>query len=100
MWWDASDGWPAISKANAHSPARKPGVYGKLPGGVLSLAFGPQGELASAGRDRIVRWWNADGGQLKEYPVADSLVTQVAVSFDGRVLAAGDANGQLHFWTP
>ncbi len=70
------------------------------PAALLSVSFGPQGQLASAGRDRVVRWWDADGNQLKTFSVAESLVTQVAVSQDGRLIIAGDASGQIHFWTP
>jgi WD40 repeat protein len=99
VWWDASDGWPAISKVNAHPPVRPPGVYGKLPGGILCVSFGPRGQLASAGRDRVVRWWDPSGRQLKTFSADGALVTQVTVSHDGRTLIAGDAAGQLHFWT-
>jgi WD40 repeat protein len=98
VWWDASDGWPAISRSNAHPPPRKPGVYGKLPSGVLALSFGPQGQLASAGRDHVVRCWDVEGGQFRTFTVPEAIVSQVAVSNDGRLVIAGDSAGAIHYW--
>jgi len=100
IWWDANDGWPVVNKPNAHPPARPEGQYGKLPNGVLALAFGPKGELLSAGRDRQVRLWKADGGPLKHFPSEKALPLQTAISFDGAVLLGGDDSGTLTRWDP
>ncbi|MDB5387868.1 MAG: repeat-containing protein [Planctomycetaceae bacterium] len=98
VWWNTSDGWPAISKGNAHPPARKPGVYGKLPNGVLSAVFDPQGQLFSVGRDRLARLWDAGGNQVKTFDVSNAIPIQAAISFDGKLLIAGDSVGMLHYW--
>ncbi len=98
VWWDAADGWPAISKPNAHPPARPTGYYGKLPNGVLSLSFGPKGELLSAGRDKQVRLWRADGGVIKSFPTETSLPLQTAIAQDGITLIAGDDAGGIRWW--
>ena len=98
VWWDVQDGWPAILNNNAHPPARATGVYGKIPNGVIALAFGPAGELLSAGRDRQVRLWAADGKALHAFPNDASLPLQAAIRNDGKTFVAGDAAGQLHFW--
>lgn len=98
IWWDAKDGWPAIMNNNAHPPARPAGVYGKLPNGILALAFGPAGELLSAGRDSQIRLWSAEGRAQKSFANESALPLQTAIQSDGKTLVAGDASGQLHFW--
>lgn len=97
-WWDASDGWPAISKNNAHAPARPAGVDGKLASGVLAATFGPNGQLFTTGHDHIARLWDTSGNQLKTFEVSNALPIQNAVSHDGSILIAGDSTGRLHFW--
>ena len=89
-----------MNKPNAHPPARPAGQYGKIPNGVLALAFGPKGELLSAGRDRQVRLWKADGGPLKHFPSEKALPLQTAISFDGAVLLGGDDSGMVTRWDP
>lgn len=98
VWWDAADGWPAISKNNAHLPARPQGIYGKLPSGVLAATFGSKGQLLTAGRDRVARLWDPSGAQLARFPIADALPTQVAISSDNATLVVGDASGKVQFF--
>ncbi len=97
IWWDAKDGWPAILNNNAHPPQRPAGVYGKLPNGVLALAFGPSGELLSAGRDNQIRLWSAEGRALKSFANEKSLPIQTAIRNDGKTLIAGDSAGEVAF---
>jgi hypothetical protein len=116
VWWDVKDGWPAISKPNAHPPTRPAGSYGKIASGVLDAAFGPNGELATCGRDGNIRLWAEDGKEIKTFSIADDtpaagasaratplkgvkiLPTRVAISGDGSAVLAGDSAGQLHAW--
>jgi WD40 repeat protein len=93
IWWDAKDGWPTVTNNNAHPPARPQGTYGKLPNGVLALAFGPKGELLTAGRDNQVRLWSANGGAMKSFASEGSLPLQTSITFDGKGLFAGGADG-------
>jgi WD40 repeat protein/mono/diheme cytochrome c family protein len=93
IWWDAKDGWPTVTNSNAHPPARPQGTYGKIPNGVLALAFGPKGELLSAGRDKHVRLWNANGVSSKDFPWENTLPLQTSITFDGKGLFAGGADG-------
>lgn len=73
--------------------------------GLTDLAFHPDGKhLISAGRDTILRVWRLEdgraikdlgtprGGQFKDWFHA------VAISPDGRWIAAGDMAGQVHVW--
>lgn len=98
VWWDTKDGWPAISRANAHPPARPAGTYGELKNGILSIGFGPTGHLTSGGRDRVVRVWDPSGNAQKSFVLADSFPVAVRLSYDGKTLIAGDAAGNLHYW--
>lgn len=81
-------------------------------GGVLDCRFGPQGELATCGRDGLVKLWSAEGDETKKFSVADDtpadakppagvklMPTRVAVSGDGSFVLAGDTAGRLHGWT-
>jgi WD40 repeat protein len=95
--WDTKDGWPAISKANAHPPQRPVGTYGELKNGVLSVSFGPNGHMLTAGRDGVMRYWDPSGNQLKAFPLPGTFPLTVAISYDGKTLIAGDAAGVVHF---
>ncbi len=98
VWWDTKDGWPAVVKNNAHAPKRPAGVYGTLPNGVLSVAYGPSGELLTSGRDMQVRLWTVDGVLKSSHFIDSSLPLQVSISADGKLLTTGDVAGQLHYW--
>ena len=93
IWWDAKDGWPTVTNTNAHPPTRPQGFYGKIPNGVLALAFGPNGELLSAGRDKHVRLWNASGVSTRDFPLETTLPLQTSITFDGKGLFTGGADG-------
>jgi len=86
VWWDAKDGWPTIQKAEAHAQ------------GILDAKFGTQGELATCGRDRLVKLWSAEGTELKRFSIDTSLPLRVCISADGNWLVAGDSAGRLHHW--
>lgn len=99
VWWDVKDGWPLVSRPTAHA------------GGVLDCRFGPTGELATCGRDGLVRIWSAEGNELRTFSIVDDtpadarppagvtlLPTRVALSHDGATVLAGDSAGRLHVW--
>lgn len=98
IWWDTKDGWPAVSKPNAHPPIRPAGTYGEIKNGILSLGFGPTGHLLTAGRDRNVRYWDPVGNQVKAFPLEQSFPLATRITFDGKTLVAGDVAGVVHFW--
>lgn len=95
--WDTRDGFPA-STMTPHQPKPAPGTFGKLPGGVLSVQFGPDGRLFSTGRDKALRVYSSQGKALGALPPSTAMLTKVAVSFDGKVAFAGDAQGKVHIW--
>ena len=65
------------------------------PGGTLSLCVGPNGQIVTAGRDRFVRQWSAEGQKVTEYQL-DEIPTQVA--WAGSAIVAGDWTGQVRSW--
>ena len=77
---------------------QSPGTFGKLPGGVLSVQFGPDGRLFSTGRDKALRVYSSQGKVIGALPPSSAMLTKVAVRFDGRVAFAGDAQGNVHIW--
>lgn len=65
---------------------------------VETLAFSPNADvLVSGGDDQAIRLWNAQTGELLRATSTDSLVSEVAFSPDGGLLAAGvdDAAGTV-----
>ena len=96
--WNAADGFPVATVAKAHEAKPGPGAYGKPAAGILSVAFSPDGTIATVGRDQIVKQWAADGKPKSASPVREALPTRVAVTFDGKLVLAGDERGSLAQW--
>jgi RNA polymerase sigma factor (sigma-70 family) len=87
--WDLATGAEKLRLAGHQGEAR-------------SVTFLPGGKcIASAGTDQKVRIWDrATGRQLQEFEASPKgLVYALAVSPDGRLLAAGDyTDGTIHIW--
>ena len=98
VWWDVVDGWPAISKPNAHPPKRAEGVYGRLRNGVLGASFDHNGNLLTAGRDQVVRFWTTDGQTKQAFDISRAIPVSTCISHEGKTLICGDSAGELHFW--
>lgn len=96
--WNVNDGFPLATISKAHLPKAAPGTYGMIPGGVLAVEFAADGRMASVGRDNAIRIWSADGKAKSASPPGDTLLTKVAVSFDGKLAIAGDYQGRLVIW--
>ncbi|HEY0554130.1 MAG TPA: hypothetical protein VGG20_07660, partial [Thermoanaerobaculia bacterium] len=76
------DGKPRVSAFRAHD------------GPVVAVAISLHGDIATAGRDRMVRRWNLQGVKVWESPF-EGVLTSVAFSARGDLLAAGGAGVQL-----
>ena len=96
--WNATDGFPVATVAKAHEAKPAAGAYGKPANGILSVAFSPDGTIATVGRDQLVKQWTADGKPKSASTARDALPTRVAVTFDGKLVLAGDENGGLTEW--
>ncbi|MDI3290722.1 WD40 repeat domain-containing protein [Polyangium sp. 15x6] len=68
---------------------------------VESLAFSPDGQLASGARDGCVRLWEVPSGRLLRslcLPSLQNATIVLAYSPGGHVLAIGAADGSTHLW--
>jgi mono/diheme cytochrome c family protein len=83
--WNMHDG-KLLKRWNAHA------------GGVEALAFAHDGRIASAGRDKKVAVWDANGKKLKELSGFSEPALQVAFSHDGQRIIAGDWSGSVRIW--
>src|SRR6185437_15538917 len=65
------------------------------PGGVSSVHFTHDGRLVTCGRDKRVKIWKADGGQVgTTEPFAD-IALHAVFDGDGKRVVAGDWTGQV-----
>src|SRR6185436_16857390 len=64
-------------------------------GGASSLEFGRDGKLASVGRDRLTKVWDANGAIAKELPAFNDIATEVAFTHDAARVVAGDWIGEV-----
>jgi len=95
IWWNVTEGWPAVQKSNAHPVKRPTGVYGELPNGVLAACFARDGRLCTTGRDKVVRVWDVQGASTGSVSIAATPIS-VTVSYNGRIIV-GDSSGEIRF---
>ncbi|MCA9230741.1 MAG: hypothetical protein KDA57_08815 [Planctomycetales bacterium] len=64
-------------------------------GGASSVNFAGDGRLVTAGRDRLVRLWNADGGHIKDLGTFGDIALTACFTHDGLRVVAGDFTGEV-----
>jgi WD40 repeat protein len=84
--WDVRNG-NRIRSINAHGE------------GVTSVEFTRDGRIVTAGRDRRVKVFDAEGKELKSFGPTDDLTLEVTFADDLARVAAGDFSGQVNIWT-
>lgn len=69
--------------------------------GILCLAWSPDGaSIASGGRDKTIRIWDAATGETKVVCQAADVVCALAWAPDGATLLAGGWNHDIELWNP
>lgn len=67
-------------------------------GGVSSVRFTHDGRLVTAGRDRVAKLWDANGGQQRVFEGVGDIAMNVAVSDSMTRVIAGDFSGLVTLW--
>jgi WD40 repeat protein len=83
--WGMENG-KQLKSINAHAP------------GVSSLDYTHDGRLASCGRDRVAKVWDASGGAQRSFEPFGDLALEVAFTHDGGRVVAGDWTGEVRVW--
>ena len=67
-------------------------------GGAYAVDYIRDGRLVSTGRDRVVRLWNGDGGQIAEFTGMTDLGLEVAFDAETNRALGGDWVGVVRVW--
>ncbi len=68
------------------------------PGPVTAVEFTRDGRIVSTGRDRRVRLWKQDGGQIREFPPLSEIGLEVAFDSETDRVLGGDWTGAVKVW--
>jgi len=95
----ASGGWDHTIRIWDVNTSQMMKTFGIHKGDVWSLAFCPEGShLISGGTDGTARWIEVEPGTVKKVFRGNSPVHGVAVSTDGKQIAAGCRDGTVRVW--
>jgi WD40 repeat protein len=83
--WEMENG-KQIKNWNAHG------------GGVDAIEFTHDGRIASTGRDKLAKSWDASGGAIRNYEGLNDFGSEVLFAHDGSRLVAGSLAGQVISW--
>ena len=69
--------------------------WGAHGGGTQDVDFAHDGNIATTGRDRVAKWWDGNGKQLKQFPGFADIGLQVGVIHDDKAIVTGDWTGTV-----
>jgi WD40 repeat protein len=67
-------------------------------GGAAAVSFTHDGRLVSAGRDRLVKIWDANGAQQRAFDALPDLALQSVFTHNGARVVGGDWSGEVRMW--
>ncbi|HEY1172035.1 MAG TPA: c-type cytochrome domain-containing protein [Verrucomicrobiae bacterium] len=67
-------------------------------GGVLSGSFDQTGNIITAGRDKQVAIWDANGTKKKSFAVTNDIPVRAALTHDSKRAVASDWAGNIYVW--
>lgn len=72
--------------------------WGAHGGGAQSVHFHHDGRIVTAGRDRVVKVWDASGKHLGDIARCSDIGLAACFTHDGKRVIAGDWGGQVRMW--
>lgn len=73
-------------------------TWGAHGGGAQAVRYSRDGKIVSAGRDRLVRLWDGNGGGLRNFEAFPDVALKAIFSHDGARVVGGDWTGQIVVW--
>jgi len=67
-------------------------------GGAQSVKFGHDNRLVSAGRDKVVKMWDANGAVQRQFDAFGDIAMRAVFNHDQSKVLGGDWMGQLRTW--
>lgn len=67
-------------------------------GGVLSGCFDQAGNVITAGRDKQVAIWDANGGKKRSFAVTNDIPVRATLTYNGKRAIASDWSGNIYVW--
>lgn len=74
--------------------------WGAHGGGTKSVEFTRDGRLVTAGVDRTVKLWKADGSQEKAFAAFGDIALDATFAAEGDRVIGGDWTGEIRVWNP
>lgn len=72
--------------------------WGAHGGGASSLEFARDGRIVSSGRDRVVKLWDANGGQQRAFEAFGDLALRASICDETNRVIGGDWSGAIRVW--
>jgi hypothetical protein len=73
--------------------------WGAHGAGAQSVRYARDGQLVSAGRDRVVKLWDGNGGMKRQFEAFPDLALRATFTHDGGRVVGADWTGTVRVWT-
>ncbi|GIW87963.1 MAG: hypothetical protein KatS3mg108_2287 [Isosphaeraceae bacterium] len=69
--------------------------WGAHGGGVESVRFAKDGRIVTAGRDRLIKLWNGDGGAIRQLDAFPDIALRAVFNHDDSAIVSTDFSGEV-----